>query len=192
MEDKRVIKSKQTMRSTFIGLLSEMPFEKITVTELCRRGLFSRITFYAHYNDKYGLADEIFTVLTGEGKNNFKILQKERNPDDRGDVAYMNLLEAILLLYSNNIDFFKHLDVDENPYLHSVYLRKLLESVENFMRNRIDISLKYPYRETAAFLCGGLYAVINSCVSTRTSRQEAWQTVRSMYADLLDSKIFGS
>lgn len=37
-----------------------MPFEKISVTEICNQGLVSRITFYAHYDDKYKLVEEMF------------------------------------------------------------------------------------------------------------------------------------
>ena len=35
--DKRVVKTKRTIKRTLVELLATMPFEKITVTELCRR-----------------------------------------------------------------------------------------------------------------------------------------------------------
>ena len=60
MEDKRVIKTKRNLKRTMIEMICDMPFEKITVSELCRLGETSRITFYTHYDDKYDLAEEIF------------------------------------------------------------------------------------------------------------------------------------
>ena len=41
-------------------MLQDMPFERISVTELCTRADTSRITFYTHYSDKYALVDDIF------------------------------------------------------------------------------------------------------------------------------------
>lgn len=52
MEDKRITKTKRNIKATLTALLQEMPFEKISVAEICRRGDISRITFYAHYEDK--------------------------------------------------------------------------------------------------------------------------------------------
>ena len=36
MEDKRVIKTKRNLKRTMIEMICDMPFEKITVSELCR------------------------------------------------------------------------------------------------------------------------------------------------------------
>lgn len=57
-----------------IGMLAEILFEKITVAELCRRGETSRITFYAHYSDKYELADELFSDYIQEAWADYHVL----------------------------------------------------------------------------------------------------------------------
>ena len=59
MEDKRIIKTRRNIKSTMIRILQTKPFEKITVSELCREGQISRITFYTYYDDKYALIDEM-------------------------------------------------------------------------------------------------------------------------------------
>ena len=46
-----------------------MPFEKITVTELCRAADVSRITFYTYYDDKYALADRLFKTIWRKQRN---------------------------------------------------------------------------------------------------------------------------
>ncbi len=43
--DKRVVKTKRTIKRTLVELLATMPFEKITVTEMCRAADVRRITF---------------------------------------------------------------------------------------------------------------------------------------------------
>ena len=70
MEDKRITKTKRNIKATLTDILQEMPFEKISVAEICRRGDISRITFYAHYEDKYALAEEIFSDHMQEAQDN--------------------------------------------------------------------------------------------------------------------------
>ena len=40
-------------------MLAEMPFEKLTTTLLTKEYLISKGTFYAHYLDKYDLAEQL-------------------------------------------------------------------------------------------------------------------------------------
>ena len=65
MEDRRVIKTKKNLKATLIEMMGEISFEQISITELCKRAEISRITFYAHYSDKYALADDIFSDRNG-------------------------------------------------------------------------------------------------------------------------------
>ena len=62
MEDRRVIKTKKNLKATLIEMMGEISFEQISITELCKRAEISRITFYAHYSDKYALADDISVI----------------------------------------------------------------------------------------------------------------------------------
>ncbi|EUC80625.1 TetR/AcrR family transcriptional regulator [Streptococcus halitosis] len=57
--DARVIKTKQRIEATFLRMLAEMPFEKLTTTLLIKECLISKGTFYAHYLDKYDLAEQL-------------------------------------------------------------------------------------------------------------------------------------
>ena len=57
--DARVIKTKQRIETTFLKLLEEMPFEKLTTSLIIKEYLISKGTFYAHYLDKYDLAEQL-------------------------------------------------------------------------------------------------------------------------------------
>jgi len=59
-EDLRVVKTKRNIKSTFLRLLKEKTFEKITVLMLLDKALISKRTLYAHYLDKYDLYAEGF------------------------------------------------------------------------------------------------------------------------------------
>lgn len=57
--DLRVIKTENNIEQTFFKLLKELPFEKITIQKILKAALISKGTFYAHYLDKYDLAEKI-------------------------------------------------------------------------------------------------------------------------------------
>lgn len=59
MEDLRVIKTRQSIRSAFISLMNEKGFSHITVQDILDRALINRKTFYKYYRDKYDLAERI-------------------------------------------------------------------------------------------------------------------------------------
>ena len=52
-EDARVKKTKEKLFYAFRTLLSEKPFEDITIQEICSRAEVRRATFYKHFTDKY-------------------------------------------------------------------------------------------------------------------------------------------
>lgn len=52
--------TKKLILATFREMLSESPFDKITVAALVKRAGISPNTFYYHYQDIYGLLDAWF------------------------------------------------------------------------------------------------------------------------------------
>ncbi|MBQ8137327.1 MAG: TetR/AcrR family transcriptional regulator, partial [Clostridia bacterium] len=66
MDDKRITRTKRNLKNTLKKLMRRKPYADITVTELCKDAETSRITFYAHYNGKNDLADELVRDLFGE------------------------------------------------------------------------------------------------------------------------------
>lgn len=67
MKDKRVIKTKKSIRNAFIALIREKPLNQITVAEISRKAELGRGTFYLHYKDLYDLyahiEDELYNEL---------------------------------------------------------------------------------------------------------------------------------
>jgi len=190
MDDKRIIKTKKTIKNALIDLLSQMPFEKISVTEICNQGLVSRITFYAHYDDKYKLVEEMFADYIKEANQTYHALQESNNPEENGIKAHQNLLEAILCMFYDNIAFFIHTGARENPYLYSAYFNCVYRNVLNYLRQHDAIQSKYPIEETAALICNGMFGVINTSIAEKKPEDEVRNIARSIYLDLLESDIF--
>ena len=50
--------------TSFVELLNERPFDKISVVDIAEKCGINRNTFYYYYTDVYALVDEIFGVET--------------------------------------------------------------------------------------------------------------------------------
>ena len=73
--DKRIEKTDKALQETLLSLLKEKDIEEITVKEICEKAMTSRITFYAHYRDKYELLYNIIQIL---GERIYEESKKDR------------------------------------------------------------------------------------------------------------------
>ena len=192
MEDKRITKTKRNIKKTLIELLGEMPFEKITVSELCRRGETSRITFYNYYDSKYALVEELFADAVEEATKDYHRMQDINNPEGSAVMGYHNMLDCILNLYTNNREFWSAVTAERNPYLNSSFSRLIFSSVDTYIRRHVtQIRPKYDSRQTAALICSGLWGVINECYAgTGFFSEDVRRNMHDMYQDILTSAIF--
>ncbi len=78
-EDLRVTKTRRSIKQTFINMLCEMEYEKITVQELTARAMINRKTFYLHYST----LDELLNELQDETMQKFlKRIENMECPKD--------------------------------------------------------------------------------------------------------------
>lgn len=53
--DLRQRKTRRQLTQALVDLMEERPFQSLSVTDICRRAMVHRTTFYAHFNDKQEL-----------------------------------------------------------------------------------------------------------------------------------------
>lgn len=53
--DLRQRKTRRQLTRALVELMAERPFQSLSVTDICRRAMVHRTTFYAHFNDKQEL-----------------------------------------------------------------------------------------------------------------------------------------
>lgn len=58
-QDPRVLRTQQLIREAFKELLQSKGFGSLTINDIAQRATINRATFYAHYQDKYALLEEI-------------------------------------------------------------------------------------------------------------------------------------
>lgn len=57
--DLRIVKTKKAIREAFLELRRTLPLEKIKVTDICRKALINKTTFYKYYQDVFALSEEL-------------------------------------------------------------------------------------------------------------------------------------
>lgn len=57
------VQTRRMIRSAFIELASELPFNKVSVREICKRMGITRTAFYYHYDDLYAVLDDTLAEI---------------------------------------------------------------------------------------------------------------------------------
>ena len=190
MEDKRIVKTKRSLKAAMTEMLGKEDFEHISITELCRKAEISRITFYSHYSDKYALLDDIFNDMQRIGTEDYYRRQAENNPSHRLAAGYVNMLDSILELYYDRFDFFQHTNPEKNPYLASRFYSIVLETVEQHtLHVKKRLRIKYSPKKIAGFVCFGMLGFVNESYKEKTPLEEIKKEARELLTDLLKSGV---
>lgn len=191
MEDKRIRKTRQSIRHALVSLLAQKPFEQITVTELCTEADTSRVTFYTHYSDKFEVAEEIFADMNRLTTEEYRRLQEKNNPGKDPIIGYCNLLDAILDLYESHSDLFAHATPQDSPFLYFSLYKYLVQRMSEYVeRERASAQLRYPVAHVTSFLCNGLWSYINQCHADHCAPALIRQNAKTLLRDLLQSGVF--
>ena len=109
-QDSRILHSKAWIREAFLQILSEQPFEDITIKQITERAGVSRQTFYAHYAQKEDVLGEcldfFFFELSQKMQQN---LQVEPNLEQLSSLLVAHLKEQeefLRTLFQSNLDIF--------------------------------------------------------------------------------------
>lgn len=154
-EYRSALRSKKLIKESFMELLIEKPFDKITVTDIVNRANINRGTFYAHYSDinrlVHAIEEEIVDVLCN-------LLLELKYPMEDPLPLFLKISEYLeknkeliyALLHSNNTNTFIF-------QLPDLIARQLIssEGLEN------DVRLDPLFMERCRFYAGGaasLYA----------------------------------
>lgn len=95
------------LKETFLELLKEMDFEKITVKMICNRANVNRSTFYAHYRDIYEVMEQMENHLYAELLEN---------------CADLSLTENDIFSVRSFIPFLKH--IKKHRYFYKIALKE--------------------------------------------------------------------
>ena len=159
--DARVAKTKARLIEHFNEMLEQMPFEEITVNELCDRAAIRRATFYKHYADKYDFLK--FYVGSLRDKFDATIWKKEK-PDATSDY-YVVYLHAIINFLTTHRKIVEHiLGSEMMSTIVDIITRQNYEDTCDRIKKSVEDGMVIPASvETVATMMTGAvsYAVVN-------------------------------
>ena len=103
-EDPRITRTRNLIRDALREMVHEKPFSEISVQDIAERATINRATFYAHFEDKFALLEDL--VRTNYGSE-----LAEHDPHAASDVS--ELLEAITLVTAEHVRGHKRCKVDK-------------------------------------------------------------------------------
>ena len=148
------IRTDKAIMHTFIELLKEKPFEKITVQDILDRTPVTRGTFYAHYQDKYEIAERMMeqffqirqTVRTElKTHTNLSMVQliKKHFASNR------ELITALLKIHTETVDLRKMIcDEFEEEYLQTAKTNTSPIEARIYAQARTEMELSQIIDET--------------------------------------------
>lgn len=103
------IRTEKAIKTAFINLLKEKPFEKITVQDILEETPVSRGTFYTHFRDKYEIAERMQEDFFSLEKEVIaQIMQEDivnyHKPIHKSLVQHRELVEALLKIHTEKVD----------------------------------------------------------------------------------------
>ncbi len=96
--DLRIQRTYKLLTDALIAMLSEQPFEDITVRDLCQRAMVRPATFYKHFGDKY----ELFTFLVKEMQRKFREESRIKRDPKRPQSYYVGIIGQTLDFLEQN------------------------------------------------------------------------------------------
>ncbi|NFN85842.1 TetR family transcriptional regulator [Clostridium sporogenes] len=73
VQDLRVVKTLDNIKNSFLQLVKEKSFTKITVKDITEKARINRSTFYKYYLDKYDLKEKTINNFLTDYKNEFSL-----------------------------------------------------------------------------------------------------------------------
>lgn len=139
-KDRRVQYTRKVITDTFLDLLSEKPFEKITVKEICEIADVNRGTFYGHYKDTYDLLEQVQQEVTMDIQKYLESFSP-LGPESEGIQLILNILTYL----EDHPKFFSALRSNSTPF--DFQYKIILEVEKRCIEEMFDTQLQEKYAE---------------------------------------------
>lgn len=145
--DRRVRRTKEKFREVLLSLMEEKSFNDITITEIVKAAYFNRGTFYAHYDQKNDLLEEII-----EDKFD-RMMEAYRKPYRNLSVIDFNeISSSSIILFDHFLENQRFYKIMLNPTInynfHEKLIKKFREDFDFLITDidNLDIQLFSTYR----------------------------------------------
>ncbi len=106
-EDRRIRKTKTSIKSSLIDLLKTKPINQISVTELTSKADISRKTFYLHYNSIFEAKEDIDNDLIQRLKRLIStIISDAHKIEEKNILLFFKQVDASIREHKQLVDYF--------------------------------------------------------------------------------------
>jgi AcrR family transcriptional regulator len=121
--DRRILKSQEAIKKSFIELMSEKGIDHITIQDIADRANVNRRTIYLHYTDKFDLLDKLIEEHINELREFCESASETDYLD--GSVSWFEYFES-------NYSFFSAMLASKGaPFFRSQFLEFVIEDIRN-------------------------------------------------------------
>ena len=179
------VKTRKLIKKTFISMLSEKKeINKITVSELVERADISRATFYAHFDDVYGVVEEFENEIIDKFFTNAKLLATDN---------YEKFFEELFSFMKENNENYKMM-CRTNDFLFSakrlssLVINKFMELCNNDPNIRDKEFLE---TDISVFVEGLLCEYVKYCRGlTAASPEKLYEYTKFWYKKFMKARCF--
>lgn len=159
--DLRIRRTYKFLTDALFELISEKPFEEISVTDICNRAMIHRTTFYNHFEDKYQL---LRVTFLDEQKNFVEKCMADVADDADPELFYTRLIRQMFDYVSENRDIFKKRIFNTyNSYMTDLLKNTIVSYLQDHFKQdalKYKITYKVPIPIMAEYYAGSAISLM--------------------------------
>jgi AcrR family transcriptional regulator len=169
--DRRILRTRRSLRNALLNLIKEKDFDSISVEEITDRADLGRATFYLHYKDKEDLLLEEFREIA---RNRVQVLSEiplsiwRLNQGNLDIVNGNSPIMPLLLVFehaSQNANLYRILLKGKNSQSIAVQMREIIvKAINEIIQTQTEgkaVSEPIPVELLAAYFSGAMMSSIN-------------------------------
>lgn len=153
-ESKQAKRTRKLVQNSFLSLIQDMKISDINVTDICKKAMITRATFYKYFEDKYHLVECIFEDFKED------VLDKklESCTFDSLKDFYLKVIEMVVDFVAQNetlfVSFVKNGYDDRLRVMLMSFLNDYTESLISGQEEKFKIDIPIPI--LSKFITGGV------------------------------------
>ena len=137
--DSRVLKTEQAIKEAFMELVKEKGYNQVTVSDICKKSIINRNTFYLHYLDKDDLVGKMLKTAYSTMDNALKDYTIKYKTSMRriSEVQIRWGIRNLLLFMESDKELYKTILQDESL---NGYIDVMAKMLKKHIAELLDIS----------------------------------------------------
>ena len=148
--DRRVRKTKTSIRSAFIGLLQKKPLSAITITEIMKNADLDRRTFYLHY----GCIEDIIKEIEEEAIDSLNEVMS-----DSASFDMERFFQCLSQIINENVEFYRCITENAAYYEFQMQCKQILKNSLYHTFSSSDVVAEEDFEIYSEYIASGIMGI---------------------------------